>query len=292
MLAFLGAYGQQVFTLKIMRREFPLLLSYGIPNVITGFAAILIDWSDRIFIERYLSLGDAGLYSAAFRLGAIINVLLIAPFGQIWAPMMMEYRNHANIQEFFTRVVSYFFLAGGMVIIVASLFLRDLLPLIIRSQGNERIVSVTLLVMLGYLIYGYTNICSAGLIYERKIYIFAYVYYGVAAVKLALNAVVIPVFGLNGAALTTVLANVLVPAGLYAVSKKYFPILVEWNRLGVLLALVSLPFGYSLLLERILPIPWPLKVPIAFVLVGLVFKFCTTQGEKTWVHELLTNRKP
>lgn len=286
MLVFLVAFGRQAFTFRLIPREFSILLSYGIPVVLTVFATILIDWSDRIIIERSISLGAAGLYSAAFKLGTLINVLLILPFGQIWSPMMMEYRRHANIQEFFTRVISYFFVAGGLVIIVASLFIRNLLPLLIRSQRHEEVVSVMLLVMFGYLIYGYTNICSAGLIYARKMYVFAYVYYGVAAIKFSLNMFVIPAFGLNGAALTTVLGNILIPAGLYIISRKYFPIQLEKRRLGILFLLVGIPFGYSLFLEPLFPLPWTAKLPLALGFVVSVYLFCTTRKEKAWLQGL------
>lgn len=288
MAVFLGIYGRSAFTTRILQREVGLLLAYGIPNVLTGFAAILIDWSDRIVIERSVSLGDAGLYSAAFRLGALVNVLLIAPFGQIWSPMMIEYRRHDDIREFYAKVTSYFFLLGSLVLIVSALFIRNVLPVLIRSQLNEAVFLVTLFVMAGYLIYGYTNICAAGLIYERKIHQFAYVYYAVAVVKLGLNTFVIPAYALAGAAATTLLANILVPVSIYALAKRYFSIAFEWRRIATLAAITAVPFGYAVFLERIYPLGWPVKAAAGFLLVGLVMVLGTDAREKAWVRALFT----
>jgi O-antigen/teichoic acid export membrane protein len=287
LLAFLLLYGRSAFTTRILPREVRLLLSYGIPTVLSSFAGMLIDWSDRVFIERFVSLGAAGIYSAAFRIGSMVNVLMVAPFAQIWQPMMIEYRDHADIDEFYTKVISYFFLCGGLILIFSSLFIRNLLPLVIRSKGHEGSIAVALLVMLGYLIFGYTNIGSAGLIYHRKITWFAYVYWGVALLKLAANAVVIPAFGINGAVATTLGADILVPTCLYLAARRYFPIHVDWRRLGIITAMVLLAVGYAILLEPILPIRFALKIPLALLLMGTIFLLCTTRQEKNWVRGLL-----
>lgn len=290
---FIAWFGKEAFTLRINKDELSRLIPFGVASVVASFGSVLLDWADRLIIEHFMTLADVGSYSAAFRIGTLINVILVFPFCQIWSPMMMEYRSHSNIKELFTRIFSYFIMLGAVILVGASLFVGDLLPFLVRSGTNHQMISVILLVMLGALIYGTTNIVAAGLFYERKVSRLAYIYYSVAGVKIGANLLIVPVFGLVGAAVAALLASTMIPVGIYMLARRYFSFRIDWKRLAVLGVNGALPLTYGLFFWSEFPIGLPLRMAWFLLVCFLIYLTCFSVDEKrqfkTLVHRLVPN---
>ena len=287
MLIFIGFFGREAFTFRIQKEELSRLIPFGIGSVVASFGGILLDWTDRLIIEHYLTLADVGSYSAAFRVGTLINIILILPFSQIWSPMMMEYRTHENIKKLFAKVLYYFMAIGTVILAGASLFMGDVLPFLVRSEISHQMISVILLIMLGTLFYGVTNIVVAGLFYERKVAQLSYVYYAVASIKTGANLMIIPMFGIVGAAVTTLLAGAMIPAGIYTLARKYFSFAIDWKRLMLLFANLLPPLVYGLLYSSEYTISFPLRVIWFLVFCIVLYMTCFSIDEKQQLKNII-----
>ena len=245
-VAFVFFYGRTAFILKVKFSELSNLLHFGTAIIIASFGHMLLEWLDRLIINHYMTLADVGDYTAAFRVGMLINVVLILPLTQIWSPMMMEYRNNENIKELFSFVFSIFMIIGGTLVIFSSLFAQNLLPFLVRSGVDKEMVVVFLIIVSGVLIYGTTNFVAAGLFYQRKVYRLSLVYYLAALFKMIANLFLIPLFGLVGAAVAAFVTYWIVPVCIYSLAKKYFSFNIEWQRLRILIiiAMPSLLYGF------------------------------------------------
>src|SRR5256886_12796877 len=76
------------------RPEHGVTQIFGIP----GVPALLADWishfSDRLFITRFASLAQAGVYSLGYRIGLIEQQVLGTATSAAWDPFVLsEYRN-------------------------------------------------------------------------------------------------------------------------------------------------------------------------------------------------------
>ena len=285
-LVFIGFYGRSAFTWSLEGKEVAILLRFGVPTVLTSIAVMIIDWADRILIERMMSVEDVAVYSVGFRLGSIVNVLVITPFTQIWNPMMIEYRAHENIGEFFSKIVSYYFLASSVIFIATCLFVKDLLPFVARSPDYYGAAPVILLVMAGYLANGATNIVAAGLIYERRIFVFAAIYYAVALAKTVTNLLVIPRFGIIGAAVVTLLMYAAIPVAVYVRARRHFSIHFERWRLVRISAVVAASVLTALLVQSHAGLVFKLVLLVG-ALASLTI-FCTDPTEKKMLMRSLT----
>jgi O-antigen/teichoic acid export membrane protein len=284
---FLGRYGKVAFIIRFERREVSNLVLFGVASIIASFGNMLLDWADRIIIERFLTLADVGVYSAAFRVGTLINVIMIFPFSQIWYPMMMEYRSNSNIGELFTQIFSYFMILGSVILLASSLFAGELLPLLIRSGVSSSVISVFLLVMLGSLAYGTTNIVAAGIFYERKVFRLTYIYYSVAGLKIGVNILIIPIFGIIGAAVSTLVAYILVPVGIYALARKYFSFRIDWKRLGILGMNCVPPLMYGIYLSEKYQIDWPVRLVWFLLSLVVIYLTCFSKTERIEMKNLI-----
>jgi len=278
------SFSRGVFTIHIIPREILTLIKFGLPTLLTSVAVMLIDWSDRIIIERYLSLGDVGIYSLGIKLGSVVNILLIIPFTQIWSVVMIEYRNDTNSRELFTKITSYFFLAGTFLITCAAFWGFDLLKLIVRNKDYLSSMPIMILAATSLLVYGLTNIVSAGLIYSRRISIFTAVYFMVAVLKIGMNMLTIPAFGIMGAAGVNLVISCIIPAAIYIFARKDFVIEFDWPRLLKMTGFIALGLGYALLPQFTGRTSLAMKIPL-FVLVLCALFFAATASDERKVLE-------
>jgi O-antigen/teichoic acid export membrane protein len=279
-LVFLARYVKSAFIFRLKVKEVSNLVHFGVASIIASFGGVLIESLDRIMIQHYMTLSDVGIYSAALRVSMLINVVLIGPFTQVWSPMMLEYRSKANIADLLSRVFSVFMILGGLVVITAALFARDLLPLLIRSGVDSLVISVFLISIFGLLIYGATNFVGAGLFYERKVYLISFAYYGVFFIKVLLGLILIPLLGLIGAALSAIFAYALVPTAIYAIAKKYFSFQIEWGRLGIFLAIASPALTYGFFDDYFPHLGVGIRIVWLLLTFTLIYFKCLTDLER------------
>jgi O-antigen/teichoic acid export membrane protein len=280
MVIILVMYGKTAFILKLKPSEVLKLVIFGGASIIASFGSMIIDSTNRIIIERTMTLADVGAYSAIVRVSALINVIMIMPFAQIWSPMMMEYRFNSNIKNLFSKVFSLFLIIGGIIFIGSVLFSNEILLLLIRSGVNSEMSSSFLLITLGSLVCGTTNILVAGLFYERKVFQLSYVYYSIAALHICLSFIIIPIYGIIGAAVSIMVTNILIPVGVYGLARKYFSFNIDWNRIFVLF-IICFPFViYNIFLSQNYNLNLFLRIILYVMALYIIYLKCFSELER------------
>lgn len=245
-IIYLSIAGRNSIVLKIHKAEIAPLIRFGFySGVLASFGALVLEWSDRIIIERILGATDLGLYSALFKASALLGVLLVVPFANIWSPMMMEYKKDANIKHFFRMVLNYYLLFGLLIISFLAVYIDNLLPLIISFEITQSDLLIFMVLSCSVLIYSTVNITVAGLVYERKTHQVAIVYYVMAIIKITLNIFMINFLGIIGAAFSTLLIAIILPIIMYNLSAKYFNFSIDWKLISKLFCIMIFLLIYS-----------------------------------------------
>lgn len=233
-LMFLLLFGlaRKSLVLDYSRREVNLQLKFGISQIFVGLSYYTLDWIDRLFINKYCSLSDVGVYSLGYKLGMAIHILFILPFSQIWAPMRMEYRHDPDAQELTKIILSYYFAAGLFVTITVSVFSRELITIIAGRPEYWMAYKVIPFIMFGHLLYGSINIIDFGIVSSRKVIYHIYAFGSVVMVNVLLNYVFLPGFGYMAAAYAKLFSFALLIAIVFVVSNRLYPIHFEGKRLA------------------------------------------------------------
>ncbi len=290
-LIFFIIFGRKAFVLKLKYNEISKLLHFGIASVFAGLGHMLIEWSDRLIIAKFLSIEDVGSYSASVKVGMLLNVVLVLPFVQIWTPMIMEYRKSHDIKELFRSVFSFFIIIGGSIILIASIFATEILSFLIKSGVNNEMVIVFLFTLITTLLYGTTNFFVAGLHFERKVYQLSIVYYGVAVFKVLMALFLVPLIGLVGAALSSFVSYLLVAIGINLLAKRHFSFTIEWPRLAVFLIIAAPGLLYGCWGYNVLELDFGIKILFIIVLLSLTFLFCFSKQEKLLAWKVVKSEK-
>ena len=276
------------FVLDASLHELKLQLHFGIPTVLAGFGYYVLSWSDRFFINKFCSLGDVGVYSLGYKVGAMIHVFFIIPFSQIWAPMRMEYRNDANAGELNKLILTYYFLTGLVFTVCVSLFAREILSVLSSRADYIIAYQVVPFIMVGHLLYGVINIIDYGIYFKRKIFYHAIIFWGVALLNMAMNGLFVPRIGYMASAYNAVITYSLMSLLVFVVSNRLYPMEIDVRRLTKVFA-ASLPIliaGHWLTQddgpEKVL-----LKGLLVILQIAILFLFVINKHEKERIRGLI-----
>ncbi len=218
------------------------LLKFGIPYVPAGVAAIALQVIDRPILRLLTDDATVGIYQANYRLGIVI-MLLVTTFDYAYRPFFLNNASRPDAKELYARIATYFYTLMLFVWIVVTAFIHD----IVRLQIGESYLihpdywtglPIIPVVMAAYVFTGWVTLLMPGIFIEKKTQYLPVVTGAAAAANIIANIVLIPVYGIMGAALATLLSYIVSASGMYLVSQKYYPVQYEIKRL----AIVSLIF--------------------------------------------------
>lgn len=229
-------------TKKLEMNHFKRILSFGIQASFAGLSFYLLEWIDRLIINELLDLNDVGIYSLGYRLGAIINILLVTPFAFVWAPMRMQYARSESLSLFTGKVLLYYTLIGVLIISATILFGEDVLKLVFINKSYDDAMLIVPIIMFSLLFYGYGNIIDFGIYINNKIYFYTLIVVVLIIVNIVLNYWLLPKFGYQAAAYITLITYFLSSLALYLVSNYYYQIKIHFTKISI--ALIIIPSLY------------------------------------------------
>jgi len=207
-------------------------LAFGLPKAPHGFMIQMLNLLDRKLLALYRPLSTVGIYDKSYALGAGVKFALSA-FEPAWQPFVYGQIGKPDAARTLARVVTYAFgsfVALGLVVAVLG---RELLMLLtFKNPAFWAGAPVVPIVALAYLLHGVFLLTSIGIGIEKKTRYYPLVTAAAAGSNLGFNLLLIPRFGMLGAAWATVLSYA-VMAGLgYALSQRVYPIPFERGRLA------------------------------------------------------------
>ena len=220
--------------LAISKLEVEKMLRFGLPIVIVDLTGLVLNISDRYFLEHFGGLSQVGIYSLGYQIGMVIQILLVQPMKLIWPPMMFAVEKTEYAHRFYSRILTYFLFVGFWAFLAVSLLSDNVLRLI-ANPSYWSAPTVIPLICVAYILMGIQEILNVGLAIHRRTEFYAYVFVIGAVVNVVLNLVLIPNFGMMGAAYATVIAFLVICITKYIVARQFYPIDYEWGRIAKLI---------------------------------------------------------
>ena len=217
------------------RPRLTALLKFGIPYVPAGACVVIIELIDRFFLERSAGPDVVGVYSATRKLG-VGMLIFVNMFRLAWQPFFLETARQEDARPIFARVLTYFLLITSTVFLAVSLLIDYLVQtpffgVTFFAEAYWDGIAVVPLFLLAYILYGlYVNL-TVGVYLEKKTTTLPVITGLAAGASVLANGLLIPVWGMKGAALASVVAYAIMVIGLYLVSRRSYPIPYEYGRL-------------------------------------------------------------
>lgn len=176
------------------------ILTYAIPLIPYMLSGVILDQFDRIMINSYRGSSDAGLYSLAYNIGMMLNIVSAALY-QAWMPDYFSYMNKREYASIDSNVDKMFRL-----IVIAAAFLiffgQDMGRVLASSRFHPALHIVPIIVA-GYLFNAIFSIYAWNMGYAYKTFLNSLIVLSCGVLNIILNVIFIPKFGYEAAAYTT-----------------------------------------------------------------------------------------
>ncbi len=228
-LALLG-YRREQLGLQFDRGLLREMNRFGLPLVPTALFLWMTNFSDRFFLVWLDSVAEAGLYSVGVRIASAM-VLLLTAFRMAWPAFAYSIRDEGEARRTYAFVLTYLTVLTAWVALALTLLSPWLVDLLAadRFAESSRVVGPLAFSTVAYAAY---VVIAIGVGRARRTQ-FNWVVTGVAAlVNVALNLLLIPTYGMMGAAIATVAAYSTMAVAMAWWSQRIYPVPYQWRRVA------------------------------------------------------------
>lgn len=288
---------RQVFT----RPDFSLLrplLRFGIPLVPSALVYVTLEYLDRYFIQLYRGSGELGLYAIAYRVATMLS-LVSSGFDTAWAPFLYSVHQQPDGVVTVGKIFQGFAVLISILAFGLAIFAREILMILTTESylGASRVVYV---IVFALVVFSTSCRFCVGIGISKKTYYHIWGGSVAIAANFTLNWLLIPRFGIFGAAWATLCSHSLYGGYVLWVSHKFYPVDYHLFRfvcvIGTFLCiswgtsyLEALPWQIVqiVLLKIVIFTVGSLAVPLMFRLIGkddlrqyanIVRKYCIQRG--------------
>jgi O-antigen/teichoic acid export membrane protein len=213
-------------------------LTFGLALVPGAMAGFALDLSDRFFLRHYSTLDQVGLYSLGYRLGEII-FFVTAAVQLAWPQFIFANRKSPQAKELYSYATTYY--VAGMLFLVLGLsaVAPELVQLMAAPEYHAAAPVVPIIALAG-MCEGLRYVVTIGIAFQRRPIIRSAAMGAAALVNVVLNVLLIPTYGMMGAAWATLAGFITLIAVEFAVARHFYPIPYQHARFVKIVGVVVL----------------------------------------------------
>ena len=244
--------------------------SFGLPFIPAGLGYAINEGLDRFFLKGmseaeilaiygngYTSEDIIGIYSACYKL-AVFMLLLVQMFRMAWQPFFMRQSNEEDAPALFAQTFTFFNVAAAVVFLMVSLFVEQIVAIKVPFLDAYLIgedywmgLSIVPFLLMAYWFQGWYVNFSAGIFIAEKTKRLAQITLTGAIVTIIVNLILIPMYGMLGSALATLLSYIVMAMLIYRYSVSSFEVPYKlWQGFAVVGVTALAVFGKTFLSER------------------------------------------
>jgi O-antigen/teichoic acid export membrane protein len=254
------AYRRYQLGLQFDRQLFRQMNHFGMPLVPSALALWAINFIDRIFIAQFKGQAEVGVYSVAVRISSAIVFLMMA-FRLAWPAFAYSIEDDREAKRTYSFVLTYLLFVCSWVSLTLSLLSPWLVHVLAPKHSFHRASEAVALLAFGSAAYAGYTVLAIGIGRARQTQ-FNWVVSGLAAiVNVVLNVILIPPYGMMGAAVATAAAYAALFLGMWLNSQRVYPVPYQWRRV---LTLAGVAVGLTVI-GKALSVPLPLAILLSLV---------------------------
>jgi O-antigen/teichoic acid export membrane protein len=243
-----------------------LLFSY--PLIIASISGVFFSVIDRFFINYMKGLEDVGIFNLGFKLSSTLNVVVITSIQLALTPVMMKKMNDKSNKRFYSKIMTYISFVLMFCIVVLSLFSLEGIKLFVNNPIYWNSVFVVSILSVGAMFSMLKDQAIIGLHITKKTKITGTIIVISTLINIVFNILLIPRFGVYGAALSTTLAQVAFFWFVYSRAQKEYYIPYEMNKIFMLIGTGLIIITAGLLINPM--VGW-IRIPLKLLFISVYF---------------------
>jgi len=212
----------------------PKLLKVGIPLVPAALSFWVMSYANRFFLVNYANMEEVGLLSVVNRISSIL-LLFLSAFSSAWGPYAYNLATDRELARVtYGKVLTLFILFSLTASLGLSLFSRELI-LLLAASAYEKGSSLVIVYALSSVLWVGLYIVGMGAGIAKQNHHFTISVILGALLSTLLNYLLIPIFGVAGAAYATLAGNLLATVYMYYAGQHYFRVNYDFKKIGLII---------------------------------------------------------
>jgi len=262
-------------------------LKYSLPIVPAVLAGQIIDLSDRVFIENYFSSMDLGLYSLGYTIAGVVLVITAA-FKKAYDPFFYKTAN-SNNREIAIKTLTN----TNEVYYIITIFICFSITLVSKEmifwffpKSYYIAYKIVPIISLAYAVSKISGLINLSFYQEKKTLKLMELSIYAAILNVALNFILIPLYGYYGAAVATLITFIFMFIIKFHLSKKcyFLPINLALLLFFIFLTVI-IYFLFEYLVDLTMVYSFSLKIITLLTLLICVYSFKKEQFKEILNYE-------
>jgi O-antigen/teichoic acid export membrane protein len=229
-LARRGLVSLQLFDRGFLRDA----IVFSFPLMVAEISWVVLAAGDRFFVQYFLGLAAVGYYSAAYNIATNVQEVMAAPLQLSFFPICMKLwaaEGKEATQRFLSRSLNYYMMMAVLVVCVAISTAQEVVVLLASKKFQQARTLLPYLVV-GLVLWAMNTFFRPGLLIHKRAQTIAKTTFAAGLINIALNLILLPKFGLTGAAVASVLSFVAMVGLTAFASLQVLPFKIEWLALA------------------------------------------------------------
>ena len=208
---------------------------FGIPLIIANISGVALNVIDRYSLNSWDLIKYVALYTLAFKISSVLKLVIVDSIKMAISPMIIQKIHAPDNMRFYSKILLYSSYVLMMGIIAVSLFSFELIKVMAKSNQYWEAYVIVPILCLSVFFVNLKDISTNGLFIVKRTKILGTIVFVASILNLLLNIALIPLWGIVGAALATLTAQLIYWLITYYYSQKEYPIPYEINKILLML---------------------------------------------------------
>jgi O-antigen/teichoic acid export membrane protein len=242
---------RQMLGWRFSRTMLDDLLAYGLPHVPHGLLSQTMSMADRFVLGLYMPLAEVGVYLIGTTVASVVKYYPVA-FEAAWMPFAFDSLRRRDAPALFARMATYAFGVLAVSTVALAGFAPAAVELALPAAYRAAVPLIPLLTA-GLAVQSLAWFPMTSVNIAKQTRIFPMVTAIGAAASISANLLLIPRFGMYGAAVALLVSQILTTAVTVVFAQRVYRIPYEVMRLSKVLATSAVTYGAMTLLPSSSP---------------------------------------
>ncbi|MDD3828049.1 MAG: oligosaccharide flippase family protein [Anaerolineae bacterium] len=212
-------------------------LAFSLPLLPHLLGNWILNLSDRVVLDQFVSKADLGLYTLGYQFGLLLNILAVA-LNNAWVPFFYKHAGDREHDELVSLFTTYQVLVVAGLALALALLSREAIE-IVAAPSYLMAYQVAPWIIFGYLARFLYLFPVNGLFYAKRTHWVSLGTLLTGALNIGLNLWLVPRYGILAAAVNTFIAFAVLLIVIYSIGQRIFPIRYQYRRIGQILVLAA-----------------------------------------------------
>ncbi|WNY24172.1 lipid II flippase MurJ [Methanimicrococcus hongohii] len=275
----------QLKLVKFSKEHFKRILTYAVLIFLVMSCYLIYQNIDVVMIGQFMTETEAGIYRIVYQFSMLAGLAATSVKAVLY-PKFSAWNEAKDIENITAGLRNGTSLSLMLAIPIFFSFLILGYDFISLFYGDAYVSGVTALFLLSFIqiitVFMYLQSICLNAISHPKL-AFISIAAGIAA-NVILNIILIPMYGMEGAAAATVIAMILNSLLAYLFLRKVIPVSYNWKSIGKMVIASLIMCAFLLGFKYVLPITNVILLLIAFTVGGLLYGLIMLKADKS-IHD-------